>query len=93
MRHMQIIFRIHAIQRMFERNVTESDIRDVLAKGETIENYPKDTPYPSRLVLGWRGNRPLHVVVADNVDEGQWIVITVYEPTPACWGADFKRRK
>ena len=42
----------------------------------------KTTPmirYPSRLVLGWIGNRPLHVVVADHVEETQWVV-TVYEP-------------
>ncbi|MEA3350630.1 MAG: DUF4258 domain-containing protein [Chloroflexota bacterium] len=90
---MKIIFRIHAIQRMFERSVTEADIRDVLTNGETIENYPNDTPYPSRLVLGWRCNRPMHVVVANNVEENQWIVVTVYEPTPARWGANFKRRK
>ena len=90
---MKIIFRIHAIQRLFERSIDDIDIRKVLASGETIENYPDDTPYPSRLILGWSGDRPLHVVVADNVEENQWIVVTVYEPTPERWGVDFKRRK
>ena len=51
---------------MFERGVTVGDIRAVLTTGETIEEYPKDTPYPSRLVLGWVGGRPLHVVAANN---------------------------
>lgn len=90
---MKIIFRIHATKRMFERDVSEVEIRKVLENGETIESYPTDTPYPSRLVLGWVENRPLHVVVADNLDENEWIVITVYEPDPKRWEADYKRRK
>lgn len=89
---MKIIFRIHAIQRMFERSVTDADICNVLINGQTIENYPNDTPYPSRLVLGWSNARPLHVV-ADNIEEGTWIVITVYEPNLNLWEVDFKRRK
>ncbi len=67
MRHpVNLIFRLHAIQRMFERKVDADDIRHVLATGEVIEDYPTDTPYPSCLVLGWRGTRPLHIVVAYN---------------------------
>ncbi|RLA95838.1 MAG: hypothetical protein DRG32_06065 [Deltaproteobacteria bacterium] len=89
----RIIFRVHALQRMFERRVTEEDIRHVLETGETIERYPDDKPYPSRLVLGWVGGRPLHVVVADNKEEGTWIVITIYEPDPTLWEEGFRRRK
>ena len=29
-----------------------------------LEEYPQDEPYPTRLVLGWAGNRPLHLVLA-----------------------------
>lgn len=90
---MKIIFRIHTIQRMFVRGVADADIRYVLENGETIEDYPDDTPYPSRLVLGWRGARPLHIVVADNIEDDQWIVVTVYEPDPNQWEANFRRRK
>lgn len=90
---MKIIFRIHAIQRMFVRGITDTDIRYVLENGETIEDYPDDTPYSSRLVLGWRGARPLHIVVADNIEDSQWIVVTVYEPDPNQWEANFRRRK
>jgi len=58
-----------------------------------VEDYPDDIPHPSRLVLGWSGARPIHVVVADNVDDQENIVITVYEPDPTEWAAYFKRRK
>jgi hypothetical protein len=32
-------------------------------------------------------------VVADNTDDRENIVVTVYEPDPAEWEADFKRSK
>lgn len=89
----RLVFRVHAIQRMFQRGINEENVRHVLATGETIEEYPDDTPYPSRLVLGWHGSRPLHIVVADNSDAQETIVITVYEPDPRQWETDFKRRK
>jgi hypothetical protein len=54
---------------------------------------PDDTPYPSRLVLGWQGSRPIHVVAADNADADETIVITVYEPGTDQWEAGFQRRR
>ena len=89
----RIVFRIHAIKRMFQRRISEEDVKHVLATGEVIESYPNDLPYPSKLLLGWRGNRPLHVVAADNVESGEPIIITVYEPDPQEWEAGFARRK
>jgi hypothetical protein len=61
--------------------------------GKTIEDYPTDTSYPSRLILGWRGTRPLHVVAADNAADHETIIITVYEPDPTRWDAGFETRK
>ncbi|WP_448594936.1 DUF4258 domain-containing protein [Thermoflexus hugenholtzii] len=61
--------------------------------GETIETYPDDEPYPSRLILGWVSHRPLHVVVADDPVGNTLIVITAYEPNPALWESDFRRRR
>ncbi len=90
---MNIIFRVHAVQRMFERLINAEGVRHVLETGEVSENYPADKPYPSRLVLGWRGQRPLHVVAAHNARDEQTIVITVYEPSPYEWEDDFRRRK
>lgn len=89
----RLVFRVHAIQRMFERQLSEEDVRVGLASAEVIEEYPDDKPYPSKLVLGWLGARPIHVVVADNAAAQETIVITVYEPDPEQWEPDFKRRK
>ena len=89
----RLIFRVHAIERMFQRRISEEDVLDILTTGEVIEEYPDEVPYPSRLVLGWKGSRPIHVVVADNLESQESIVITVYEPDPGQWEPGFRRRK
>lgn len=78
-----LVFRAHALRRMFERGISVGDVRAVVAYGETIEDYPADTPCPTRLLLGWRGNVPIHVVMARNTDTTEFIVITAYIPDPA----------
>ena len=88
----RFVFRLHALQRMFRRRISVQDVRDVVLGGEMLETYPDGLPYPSRLVLGWRGNQPLHVVVADNQADGEIVVITAYEPDPDRWERDFRRR-
>ncbi len=89
----KLIFRVHALQRMFQRGISLEDVKALVKTGEVIEDYPKDSPYPSRLILGWCGARPLHAVVAVNAEDRETIVITVYEPSPDEWEPGFKRRK
>jgi len=88
-----LVFRVHAIQRMFQRRVSEEEVKQVVVAGETIETYPDDKPFPSRLMLGWIGSRPVHVVVADNAVAQEAIIITVYQPEVEEWETGFKRRK
>lgn len=87
------VYRVHALQRMFEREIERSVVESVIQSGTTIESYPEDTPYPSRLVLGWDRDRPIHVVVADNLLDEETIVITVYQPDPMRWDVSFSRRQ
>jgi Domain of unknown function (DUF4258) len=89
----KLIFRAHALQRMFERSILIEEVREVVERGEIIKGYPDDKPYPSHLILGWSGGRPLHVVAADNSANGEMIIITAYEPDSQQWEADFKRRR
>jgi hypothetical protein len=89
----RFIYRVHAVQRMFERGVSAGDVRRVLAEGEVIEDYPTDTPFPSRLVLALVDNRPLHVVAADNPNGDETYIVTVYEPGGDQWDPTFRRRK
>jgi hypothetical protein len=88
-----IRFSRHAITRAFERAIPHEHVVEVLRNGEPIEDYPDDTPYPSQLLLGIVGDRPLHVVAARDPANGDCIVVTCYRPDPAVWRPDFKRRK
>lgn len=89
---MDFIYRIHAIERMFERDIAELEVENIVNNGEIIQSYPNDKPYPSFLSLGYSGQRPLHVVYAVDEKENA-IIITVYEPELDKWQAGFKMRK
>jgi hypothetical protein len=87
------IFRRHALERMAERNISRVVVESVVEEGEVIREYADDTPYPSRLLLGWRDERPLHVVAADDDTTNETYIITVYEPDPDVWEEDFRSKK
>lgn len=93
MSHFRLVFRVHAVQRMFQRRISEVEVKQAITSGETIETYPTDKPLPSRLVLGWSGPRPIHVVAADDRQAQETIIITVYQPDDREWEPDFKRRR
>lgn len=88
-----LVYRVHAIERMVEREISADDVRAVVERGKEIESYPNDFPYPSRLLLGWSGARPLHVVSACNAADDETIIVTVYEPDPDLWEQGFEKRK
>ena len=89
----QVIYQRHAVERMAQRGVSEEDVMQVLLTGETIQVYASDTPYPSELILGWCNKRALHVVVATDTTRRRKIIVTVYEPNPDQWDADFRGKK
>lgn len=90
---MKIKFRFHALSRMFERQISEQDVLQVITDGGVIEDYPSDQPYPSCLRLGFVKDRPIHVVSANVLDENTTVIITVYEPDPKRWKPGFEKRK
>jgi hypothetical protein len=87
-----IVLRLHASKRMLQRGILLADVEHVLAHGEEIETYPDDTPFPSRLLLGFPGDRALHVVAADEPGTQVTYIITVYYPAPDQWDANYRRR-
>lgn len=88
-----VLFRIHAVQRMFERNISVKNVCQVLQSGETIEDYSTEMPEPSHLMLGFQGKRAFHVVTSEDPVRGQIAVITVYAPDPHKWSKNFKSRR
>ena len=93
MNNSKLIFRVHAIQRMFERNVSIKKVRETLETGETIEDYSSEMPEPSRLILGFHGKRPFHVVASENPGTNVTTIITVYIPDPNKWTKDSRNRR
>lgn len=87
------IFRRHALTRMAERNISRADVESVVEEGEIIREYLDDSPYPSRLILGWKDIQPIHVVAADDNSANETYIITVYEPDPDIWNEDFRSKK
>jgi hypothetical protein len=87
------IFRVHAVQRMFERHISAKKVRAALETGETIEDYSAEMPEPSRLILGFQGKRPFHMVTSENQDTNETTIITVYLPDSNKWNKDYKSRR
>ncbi|MBP2147183.1 hypothetical protein J2129_002637 [Methanofollis sp. W23] len=63
----------------------------VIRSGEVIESYPDDEPCPSRLMLGFIGDRPYHVVLGICTDHLR--VITASMPDDEHWTDTRTRRK
>jgi hypothetical protein len=89
----KLLFRIHAVQRMFERNISVKKVSQALQSGETIEDYSSEMPEPSRLILGFEGKHPFHVVTSENSETNQITIITAYVPDRNKWDKDFKSRR
>jgi hypothetical protein len=89
----KLLFRIHAVQRMFERNISVKKVSQALQSGEIIEDYSSEMPEPSRLILGFQGRHPFHVVTSENSETNQITIITAYVPDPRKWNKNFKSRK
>ena len=82
----------HVIIRLFQRNITQSDVEYAILSGEIIEEYERDYPYPSCLVYGINLNKEvIHIVCGLSEDE-LWIV-TAYYPDITEWENDMKTRR
>ena len=86
-----LLFRAHAVQRMFEREVSVSKVREALKAEDVIEDYTSEMPEPSRLLFGSQGKRPFHMVTSEN--DKQTTSITVYLPSPDKWKKDSRSRR
>lgn len=79
----------HARVRMFQRNISTDDIKEIVIKGEMIEEY-KDEPCSSALILGFSRGSAYHVVVAGCKDHVR--IVTVYKPEEDRW-IDYRTRR
>jgi hypothetical protein len=83
----------HADEEAQSDRLSLHDVFSSALRGEVIEDYPSDRPYPSCLVYGETSkSEPIHSVWGYN-EENQWaVLITVYRPDPRRW-IDWRRRR
>ena len=85
-------FSQHAVDQSILRRISVQELREAIATGEVIEDYPTDKYGPSCLVFGLTiASRPLHVQCS-YASRPLVKIITLYEPDPALW-VEFKQRR
>ena len=88
----KIVWKRHAVNRIGERNILQSEVIECINNGEIIEYYISDKPFASCLVLGITYEKRTIHTVCSYADERIYI-ITAYEPDNTKWESDFKTRK
>ena len=85
-------FSKHAVDQSIIRRISVRELREAIAVGEVIEEYPDDKYGPSCLIYGrTRDGRAIHVQ-CNHPSRSMVKVITLYEPDPDRW-ADYKTRR
>lgn len=88
-----LVFSSHAIQQMFFRRISKSEVQAVIVHGEVIEENAEDTPFPSYLLLDFVGSKPIHVVLSYDEATETGYIVTAYIPDRNLWQDNFRKRK
>lgn len=87
-----IIWTKHCLNRLNQRDILISDVKNAIKTGKIIEYYYDDYPYPSCLILGYNmNNKIIHVVCGVNKDEVY--IITAYYPDNIEWEENMEIRR
>lgn len=87
----QFEFSQHAVDQSIIRRISVQELRQAIADGEVIEDYPNDKYGPSCLIYGVTfENRPLHIQCSCP-SRPLVKIITLYEPDSKFW-IDYKVR-
>lgn len=82
----------HCLNRINQRGILISDVKNAIKNGKIIEYYYEDYPYPSCLILGYNiNNRGIHIVCG--IKEEMVYMITAYYPDTEKWEEDMKTRR
>ncbi|MFW0860128.1 MAG: DUF4258 domain-containing protein [Dehalococcoidia bacterium] len=88
----QFEFSKHAVDQSIHRHISVQELREAVAAGGIIEDYPDDKYGPSCLILGYtQAGRPLHFQCS-YPSRPLIKIITLYEPDPNQW-IDFRIRR
>lgn len=85
-------FSRHAVDQTILRRISVHAVREAIANGKIIEDYPEDKYGPSCLILGFNAaGKPLHIHCS-YPSRPLVKIITLYEPDPNLW-IDFEIRR
>ena len=88
----QFEFSQYAVDQSIIRHISVQELREAIAVGEVIEDYPDDKYGPSCLVFGLTlARRPVHIQCS-YPSRLLVKIITLYEPDPRRW-VDCKVRR
>jgi hypothetical protein len=88
----QFEFSRHALDQSILRGISVQELREAIASGEVIEDYPEDKYGPSCLVFGsTKTGRPIHIQCS-HPSRGNIKIITLYQHDPEQW-IDYKARR
>ena len=89
----QFEFSKHALDQSILRGITVQELREAIADGEVIEDYPNDKYGPSCLVFGMtKAHEPIHIQCS-YPSRKVVKIITPYQPDPEQWIEYKVRRK
>lgn len=89
----QFEFSKHAVDQSIVRQILVREVREAIAVGQIIEDYPDDKYGPSCLVLGFtQAQRPIHIQCS-YPSRPIVRIITLYEPEADKWNNDFATRR
>lgn len=86
-------FSKHAVDQSIIRRILVREIREAIANGCIIEDYPDDKYGPSCLILGFtQAQRPVHIQCS-YPSRPMIKIITLYEPEADKWSSNFTKRR
>lgn len=83
----------HAFDKLRSLDCTFAEFEEALERAEIIEEHTVSGEQAKEIVLVVDWTRPLHVVVVVDAINDEDRVVTVYEPDPNRWSADYRRRR
>ena len=83
----------HAVDQSIVRSIRISELKEAIAKGQIIEDYPDDKYGASCLIAGFTAaNRPLHIQCS-YPSRPLMKIITIYQPHSERWNETLTKRR
>lgn len=87
------VYRRHVFDKLRSLDLALTEFQQLLGSGEVIGEAYEDNLEIKELILVVEWLQPLHVVIAVDTVREEERLVTAYEPDPAQWTRDLRRRR